>query len=174
MCAMSVIRNFFFWCLVYIGNIIKNTFMSCLFIQGDMLLDYDACEVDNFLTMLNVKLDCDYQVFWVFSYLRPPRPQLPIPNYRQCATWYQFGVQYLCVTAATLHNLPLRIQAEPNHQNLEYSKSKLRAWAQGHQWVSEWVIKFNGLSRTADSEVHIVHISRVIIACTLKSLSSPT
>ena len=40
--------------------------------------------------------------------------------------------------------------------------------------VSEWVIKFYGLSRTADSEVHIVHISRVIIACTLKSLSSPT
>ena len=39
--------------------------------------------------------------------------------------------------------------------------------------VSEWVIKFYGLSRTADSEVHIVHISRVIIACTLKSLSSP-
>ena len=38
----------------------------------------------------------------------------------------------------------------------------------------EWVIKFNGLSRTADSEVHIVHISRVIIACTLKSLSPPT
>ena len=43
-----------------------------------------------------------------------------------------------------------------------------------HQdWESEWVIKFNGLSRTADSEVHIVHISRVIIACTLKSLSFP-
>ena len=41
-------------------------------------------------------------------------------------------------------------------------------------WLSEWVIKFNGLSRTADSEVHIVHISRVIIACTLKSLSPPT
>ena len=39
--------------------------------------------------------------------------------------------------------------------------------------VSEWVIKFNSLSRTADSEVHIIHISRVIIACTLKSLSSP-
>ena len=39
--------------------------------------------------------------------------------------------------------------------------------------VSEWVIRFNGLSRTADSEVHIVHISRVIIACTLKSLSFP-
>ena len=29
--------------------------------------------------------------------------------------------------------------------------------------VSEWVIKFNGLSWTADSEVHIVHISHVII-----------
>ena len=39
---------------------------------------------------------------------------------------------------------------------------------------SEWVIKFNGLSRTADSEVHIVHISCVIIACTLTSLSPPT
>ena len=44
----------------------------------------------------------------------------------------------------------------------------------GVEPVSEWVIKFNGLSRTADSEVHIVHISRVIIACTLKSLSPPT
>ena len=39
---------------------------------------------------------------------------------------------------------------------------------------SEWVIKFNGLSRTVDSKVHIVHISRVIIAYTLESLSSLT
>ena len=43
---------------------------------------------------------------------------------------------------------------------------------QAREWV--WVIKFNDLSRTADSEAHIVHISRVIIACTLKSLSFPT
>ena len=43
-----------------------------------------------------------------------------------------------------------------------------------NHWVSEWVIEFNGLSQTANSEVHIVHISRVIIACTLKSLSPPT
>ena len=34
--------------------------------------------------------------------------------------------------------------------------------------VSEWVIKFNVLSWTADSEVHIVHISCVIIAYTLE------
>ena len=44
------------------------------------------------------------------------------------------------------------------------------------EWVSdgEWVIKFNGLSRTADIEVHVVHISRVIIAYTLEPLSSLT
>ena len=40
--------------------------------------------------------------------------------------------------------------------------------------ANEWVIKFNGLSRTADSYVHVVHISCVITACTLKSLSSLT
>ena len=40
--------------------------------------------------------------------------------------------------------------------------------------VSEWMIKFKGLSRTAGSEVHEVHISRVIISYTLESLSSLT
>ena len=40
--------------------------------------------------------------------------------------------------------------------------------------MNEWVIKFNGLSRTADSEVHVIHISRLIILCTLESLSSLT
>ena len=39
---------------------------------------------------------------------------------------------------------------------------------------SEWVIKFKRLSWTADIEVHIVHISRVIIGYTLESLSSIT
>ena len=34
--------------------------------------------------------------------------------------------------------------------------------------------EFNSLSRTADSKVHVVHISLVIIACTLESLSSLT
>ena len=35
-------------------------------------------------------------------------------------------------------------------------------------WLSEWVIKFNGLSWTADIEVHVVHISHVIIVYTLE------
>ena len=35
-------------------------------------------------------------------------------------------------------------------------------------------VKFNGFSRTADSEAHVVHISHVIIAYTLESLSSLT
>ena len=38
----------------------------------------------------------------------------------------------------------------------------------------EWVIKFNALCGTTDSDVHIVHISRVIVAYTLESLSSFT
>ena len=67
-------------------------------------------------------------------------------------------------------------------QSRWFTWSLLQATKNGHclgwpripVWVSEWVIKFNGLSRTADSNVHIVNISRVIIACTLKSLSPPT
>ena len=38
-------------------------------------------------------------------------------------------------------------------------------WAWGR--VSEWVIKFNGLSKIAASEVHVIDISRVIITYTL-------
>ena len=70
------------------------------------------------------------------------------------------------------------------------------SWTQGHRWAedilskqtpglyslsgwtpshtSEWVIKFKAFLGTTDSEVHIVHISRVIIAYTLESLSSLT
>ena len=53
----------------------------------------------------------------------------------------------------------------PNHYN--------------HIWphvsmLSQSVIKFNGLSRIADSEVHVIFISRVIITYALESLfSSP-
>ena len=38
--------------------------------------------------------------------------------------------------------------------------------------VSEWVIQINSLYWTADSKVHVVHRSCVIIVYTLKSLSS--
>ena len=41
------------------------------------------------------------------------------------------------------------------------------------EWVSEW-FSLTAFLRTADIEVHIVHTSRVIIAYTLKSLSSLT
>ena len=37
--------------------------------------------------------------------------------------------------------------------------------------MSEWVIQFNSLSQTADSEIDVVHISHVIIAFILESLS---
>ena len=39
---------------------------------------------------------------------------------------------------------------------------------------SEWVIKFNSLSRTADIDVNVIHISRVIKTYTLESVSSLT
>ena len=41
-------------------------------------------------------------------------------------------------------------------------------------YLSEWVIKFNGLSEAADSEVDKAHISRVFVANILESLSSLT
>ena len=44
-----------------------------------------------------------------------------------------------------------------NTQNMKYYKIPLII-------PSEWVIKFNNISWTADSEVHVVHISCVIIA----------
>ena len=43
-----------------------------------------------------------------------------------------------------------------------------------YKYRSEGVIKFNGLYRTTDSEVQVVHISHAIIAYTFKSLSSLT
>ena len=42
-----------------------------------------------------------------------------------------------------------------------------------HKWVSEW-FSLTAFLRTADIKVHIVHTSRIIIAYTLKSLSSLT
>ena len=38
-----------------------------------------------------------------------------------------------------------------------------------HNGLSEWVIKSNSLSRTAESGVHVVHISCIIIIYTLSS-----
>ena len=89
-----------------------------------------------------------------------------------------------------------QLQAQTIPQNLEQRKSAKRLQSYGFgksgsrprgrppTWtmttipfqpgVSEWVIKFNGLSWTADSEVHVVHISCVIIAYTLEWLSSLT
>ena len=53
-----------------------------------------------------------------------------------------------------------------------------REWVEWVEWVSErlggLVRKFNDLSRTADSEVNVIHISCVIIMYTLESLSSLT
>ena len=43
----------------------------------------------------------------------------------------------------------------------------------GIKWVSEW-LNLAAFLGTVDSEVHIVHISRVITAYTLESLSSLT
>ena len=39
--------------------------------------------------------------------------------------------------------------------------------------MSEWVIKFNGLSRTADIEVHVFHRIHVIITYDLEMIIFP-
>ena len=41
-------------------------------------------------------------------------------------------------------------------------------------FCSQWVIKFNSLSRTSGIELHVIHISRAIITYTLEWLSSVT
>ena len=55
-------------------------------------------------------------------------------------------------------NLGVSLQPNKSHTN---------------SWVSEW-LNLTAFLGTAYSEVHIVHISRVIIAYTLESLSSLT
>ena len=47
-------------------------------------------------------------------------------------------------------------------------------YSEVHFPMSEWVIKFNGLSGTADSGFLVIHISPIIIIYTLESLSSFT
>ena len=106
--------------------------------------------------------------------------------------WISIQISLTFVTRGPTNNIPALVQImtwrRPRDKPL-YGLMMVRLlmhicvtrpqWVNGYymnmkpSWVSEWVIKFYGLSRTADSEVHIVHISRVIIACTLKSLSSP-
>ena len=43
-------------------------------------------------------------------------------------------------------------------------------WKEALSALGEWVIKFNGLSRTADMDVHVIYINHVIISYILKSL----
>ena len=54
------------------------------------------------------------------------------------------------------------------NETLALKKSHMVQWYISQNKGSEWVIKFNGLSWTADSEVHIVHVSCVILAYKLK------
>ena len=52
--------------------------------------------------------------------------------------------------------------------------SSARPWAwKVSEWVSEW-LNLTAFLGTVDSEVHLVHMSRVITAYTLQSLSSLT
>ena len=66
-------------------------------------------------------------------------------------------------------------QKKKTKQKNWYNKPSQK-WVSG--WMSEWVCErgreFNSLSRTADSEVHVIHISHVIITYTLELLSSLT
>ena len=50
--------------------------------------------------------------------------------------------------------------------------SKFRQNDNFHFSVSEWVIKFNSLFRTVDSEIYVIHISHVIVTYTSELLSS--
>ena len=64
-------------------------------------------------------------------------------------------------------------------KNLHFDWNFLEVSPKASEWhkkplVSGWVIKFDGLSWTVDSEIQVVHISRVIIAYTLELISSLT
>ena len=65
-----------------------------------------------------------------------------------------------------------------NYENIVCEKAAILYQPQyvyppNHWWVSEWLNSMAFLG-TADSEVHIVYVSRVITAYTLESLSSLT
>ena len=66
-------------------------------------------------------------------------------------------------------------KAAPNHYGIFCLMSPLvHCQYHGCRWPVEWVIKFNGFFRTTDSEVHVNHISHVIMTYTLDSISSLT
>ena len=63
---------------------------------------------------------------------------------------------------------------EPQWEWCPFYHSTSEVWLWEVSAGSEWVTKFNSTSRTVDIEVHVLHISCVIITYTLESLSSLT
>ena len=60
---------------------------------------------------------------------------------------------------------------EQNH--MSYTVKNVKLGDEELEWVSEW-FSLTAFLRTADIDVHKVHTSRLVIAYTLKSLSSLT
>ena len=83
-------------------------------------------------------------------------------------------------------NQPLKIQVWGyGWVQRSRSQSESKSLSTYHSWntfipkvvlesQSEWMIKFNSLSRTADIDVNVIHISCVIKTYTLESVSSLT
>ena len=84
----------------------------------------------------------------------------------QCCTW-----QALCVEKSTSDSLPLMLKKCISW--LKYRKSVRYGIFCGWGWVSEW-LNLMAFLGTTDIKVHVVHISCVITAYTLESLSSLT
>ena len=78
------------------------------------------------------------------------------------------------------HHLPMNDRSLGTTYNLTWGRNKEIIMIYRANWLicssgSEWVIKSNGFSPIVDSEVHVIHISLVIITSTLKEYAlSPT
>ena len=84
--------------------------------------------------------------------------------------WQMFafttGLQYVCINALAQDCINSIATAF-----LSWANDVMLVRKSPSEWVSEW-LNLAAFLGTADSEVHVVHKSRVIIAYTLESLSS--
>ena len=98
--------------------------------------------------------------------LQPRLTQFSVTMWRHWPQWVKAALLNVCFT----YYIPSK-----NHVSLHaihYPWPNLLGAYMHHQWVSERVIKFNGLSGTLGYEVHVIYISCVIITYTFGSVSS--
>ena len=85
-----------------------------------------------------------------------------------------YFAQNIPVSAPEVLNRVFHFQCVRECNGLFHRRSQPSLAKPPLEFCSQWVIKFDSLSRTSDIEVHVINTSRAITTFTLESLSSVT